>query len=87
MPDADAVFAAIEGGGTTFVCAIAKGDPDNIIERVEFATTTPEETIAKCAAFLRARAYDALGVATFGPVDLRRGSPTYGFITTTPKPG
>ena len=39
------------------------------------------------AAWLKTRRYDALGVATFGPVDLDPASPTYGYITTTPKPG
>eukprot|EP00964_Phaeocystis_antarctica_P139630 scaffold104426_cov58-Phaeocystis_antarctica.AAC.2 len=39
------------------------------------------------AAWLKTRRYDALGVATFGPVDLNPASPTYGYITTTPKPG
>jgi fructokinase len=29
----------------------------------------------------------ALGVASFGPIDYRRGSPRYGWITSTPKPG
>ena len=39
------------------------------------------------AAWLKTRRYDALGVAPFGPVDLDPASPTYGYITTTPKPG
>lgn len=29
----------------------------------------------------------AVGIASFGPVDLDPRSPTFGFITTTPKPG
>ena len=127
------VYAACEGGGTTFVVAIAHDDPTNVVERAEFKTTTPAETIGKCcgewpapatatpprrrhpatdersqtstrrdrclaadprrassppsAAWLATRRYDALGVATFGPVDLDPASPTYGYITTTPKPG
>ena len=42
------VFAACEGGGTTFVVAIAHDDPTNIVERAEFKTTSPAETIGKC---------------------------------------
>uniref|UniRef100_A0A7S0P2Y6 fructokinase n=1 Tax=Calcidiscus leptoporus TaxID=127549 RepID=A0A7S0P2Y6_9EUKA len=81
------MLAAVEGGGTSFVVAIACGEPSNVIEREEFPTTTPEETIKRVTTWLSARHYDALGVATFGPVDLNTASPTYGFITTTPKPG
>eukprot|EP00629_Pelagomonadales_sp_RCC1024_P017806 CAMPEP_0119282660 /NCGR_PEP_ID=MMETSP1329-20130426/27086_1 /TAXON_ID=114041 /ORGANISM="Genus nov. species nov., Strain RCC1024" /LENGTH=315 /DNA_ID=CAMNT_0007283323 /DNA_START=84 /DNA_END=1027 /DNA_ORIENTATION=+ len=80
-------LAAVEGGGTTFVCAIAVDKPDNIVERVSFPTTTPAETLGKCREWLAARSFDSLGVATFGPVDPTRGSPTYGRITETPKPG
>ena len=29
----------------------------------------------------------ALGIAAFGPIDLNKRSKTYGFVTTTPKPG
>lgn len=42
------VYAALEGGGTTFVVAIAHDDPTNIVERAEFKTTSPAETIGKC---------------------------------------
>jgi fructokinase len=77
-------LAAVEGGGTSFVVAIARS-PTDVLERAEFKTTTPEETLGQCCAWLKEREYDALGVASFGPVDLEKGSPTYGFITTTPK--
>ena len=79
------VLAAVEGGGTTYVVAIAKDKPENIIERASFPTTTPEETLAKCKAWLAQRSFDALGIATFGPVDPRTSSKTYGHITKTPK--
>jgi fructokinase len=85
-------YAGVEGGGTTWVCAIAEGNEcDNIVARAEFPTTTPEETLAHVRAWLDARAaekpFDALGVATFGPVDLDVASETYGYITHSPKPG
>jgi len=82
------MLAAVEGGGTTWVVAIARGtDPSTIVERAEFPTTSPAETLKQCCDWLAKRSYDALGVACFGPVDLQPGSPTYGYITTTPKPG
>jgi len=81
-------FAAVEGGGTTFVAAIAAGEPLEIVERAEFPTTcTPSDTLIPVAEWLAARTYDALGVACFGPVDLDKNSPTWGFVTTTPKAG
>ncbi|KAL1515207.1 hypothetical protein AB1Y20_004268 [Prymnesium parvum] len=80
-------LAAVEGGGTTWVVAIAVGQPDNIVERAEFPTTTPDETLGRCVDWLRQFEFDSIGVASFGPVDLRPTSPTYGYITTTPKPG
>ena len=39
------------------------------------------------AAQLRLGNIAALGVGAFGPLDLRPGSPTFGFITSTPKKG
>jgi fructokinase len=79
-------LAAVEGGGTTFVVAIAS-DPTTVLERAEFPTTTPKDTLRKCCEWLASRHYDALGVACFGPLDLKPDSPTFGYITTTPKPG
>lgn len=57
--------------------------------RAEFATTTPRETLATIREWIEANAreVDAIGVATFGPVDVRVDRDTYGYITTTPKPG
>ena len=57
-------LAAVEGGGTTFVVAIAHDEPTNIVERAEFPTTTPAETLGKCCQWLSTRTYDSLGVAT-----------------------
>ncbi len=89
-PVAHHVFGAIEGGGTKFVL-LAGADPEHIVERAVVPTTTPKETIAACVDFfvrLKARyALAGLGVACFGPVDLNPTSRTYGYVTTTPKPG
>jgi fructokinase len=51
-------------------------------------TTLPQETISRAVAFFeRAGPVDAIGIGSFGPIDRRPGSPTWGRITTTPKPG
>ena len=84
------LFGAIEAGGTKFVCAIGSSPADVRAETV-IPTTTPEETISRAIAFFqentRRGRLAAIGVGSFGPVDLNPASPTYGFITTTPKVG
>jgi fructokinase len=77
-------FGGIEAGGTKFICGIGSG-PENL-HRIEFPTTATRETISRAIAFFREHTVAALGIACFGPVDLTKGSPTYGHITSTPKP-
>lgn len=80
------LYGGIEAGGTKFVCAVGTG-PDDLRASVQFPTTTPQETLGQAVDFFKAQGrLDAVGVAAFGPLDLRPGSPTYGHITTTPKP-
>jgi fructokinase len=84
------LFGGIEAGGTKFVCLVGNG-PDQLIEEKRFPTTTPDETIEKVIEFFSPYANRgelvAIGIASFGPVDLNPASATYGYITTTPKPG
>jgi fructokinase len=58
---------------------------------IRFETTTPRETIQKAIEFLsdhhEQTPLTAVGIASFGPLDLHRDSPTFGHVTTTPKPG
>lgn len=80
------MLAAIEAGGTKFVCAV--GDENgNIVERVQIPTTVPEETIGKVIEFFKGYSIEAIGIGSFGPIDINQESPTYGYITSTPKPG
>ena len=85
------VYGAIEGGGTKFNCLVATG-PDHILEETRIPTTTPEETLAAVIEFYQqyeqksGEKITSFGVACFGPVDLNEKSPTFGSITTTPKP-
>eukprot|EP00045_Choanoeca_perplexa_P008166 m.74853 g.74853 ORF g.74853 m.74853 type:complete len:318 (+) comp14385_c1_seq3:205-1158(+) len=80
------VYAGVEGGGTTWRAAIAIGDPSNIQERQTFPTTTPEETLTAIRKWLDQRDFDALGIASFGPIEPNKERPLYGHITSTPKP-
>ena len=78
------LYGSIEAGGTKFVCAV--GDEElTILERVSFPTTTPEETMAQVIAFFQQYELAAIGIGSFGPIDVHRDSPTYGYITSTPK--
>lgn len=85
------MFGGLEAGGTKFVCVIGSG-PDDIRASERIPVTTPAETIPAAIAFFR-RALDsdtglsAIGIGSFGPVELRPTHPAYGHITTTPKPG
>ena len=80
------LVGGIEAGGTKFVCALGTGATD-LRATARFPTTTPEETLERCIAFFRDHAdpVAAIGIACFGPIDLQPASPTYGYITMTPK--
>ena len=82
------LVAAIEAGGTKFVCAIGHGPED--IEEVRFPTTCPEETISRSIEFFidaqeRKGKVNAIGIGTFGPADVNPESATFGHIKNTPK--
>ena len=80
-------LGALETGGTTCVCAVGTG-PDDIRAQDRFPTTGPDEVIERATRFFRqAGPIAALGIGAFGPVDLHASSPTWGHVTTTPKPG
>jgi fructokinase len=81
-------YGGIEAGGTKFVCAVGSG-PENIMDEIRFPTTKPAETIQRACDFFAPHVSElcCIGLGSFGPVDLDPASATYGFITTTPKPG
>ena len=81
------MFGAIEAGGTKFVCAVGTGPED--IKTIQIPTTNPEETVGNAVGFFRkAKApIQAIGIGSFGPIDLHLESPAFGTITSTPKPG
>lgn len=85
------VIAALEAGGTKFNCALLDTEL-NLIVQAAFETTTPAHTLAAVRDFFREtvaahnKQLIAMGIASFGPIDLMADSPTYGYITTTPKP-
>jgi fructokinase len=84
------LLGGIEAGGTKFVCVIGTG-PDDIRAMTRFPTTTPEQTVGQVVEFFhnerKATPVSAIGIGSFGPLDLNPASPTYGYIMSTPKPG
>jgi fructokinase len=84
------VYAGIEAGGTKFICAVGNR-PDNLRCMTRLATTTPASTLRKVLDFftseMKKGPIKAIGIGSFGPLDLDPSSPTCGYITATPKPG
>jgi fructokinase len=81
------LYGGIEAGGTKWVCAVGSG-PSDMRGTTTFPTTEPDETIARAVDFFAQNgSLEAVGIGSFGPIDTRRSSQSFGFITTTPKPG
>lgn len=85
-----AIFAGVELGGTKCIAVLAR-EPHEIIARETVPTTSPEETLAALETILlrwrETQDFSALGIASFGPVDLHPDSPTWGHVLNTTKPG
>ncbi len=87
------VYGGIEGGGTKFNCVIGT-DPNHVLATHTIPTTDPQSTLDAVTRFFQQALQDhkdvelvAVGVGSFGPIDLNPTSATYGYITTTPKSG
>lgn len=82
------LYGGLELGGTKCVCTLARSQEEIVDQRV-IPTTTPAETMGAIEALLAEWQAEhglcSLGIASFGPVDLDRASPTYGHITSTTK--
>lgn len=91
MHDTRRLYGAIEAGGTKFICAI--GDENGeIVDETRIETRDPRATLTDVCRYFDGATREstslmALGVGAFGPLDLRPSSPTFGFMTSTPKPG
>src|SRR5690348_8109280 len=75
------MLGAIEAGGTKFICGVGSGPDD--LETIQIPTTSPTATVEQAVAFFCSHApLRAVGIGSFGPVDLKSGH-----IASTPKPG
>jgi fructokinase len=94
LPSAESgasLLAGVELGGTKILCLLGTG-PDDVRRTARIDVREPASTLAEAVAFFRGAASEgvvprAVGIGSFGPVDLSAGSPTWGHITSTPKPG
>lgn len=86
------MYGGIELGGTKVVVVVGTA-PDAIVATERIPVTTPAETLPRAIDALRTgeaaagRSLHAIGVGSFGPLELRPGHPDHGRIVTTPKPG
>lgn len=85
------LYGCIEAGGTKFVVGVASA-PDDIRETARFDTISPDETIGATVEYLRQAqlrhgTLRAVGIASFGPLELDRTAPDWGYITATTKAG
>lgn len=82
------MFGAVEAGGTKFVLGIGPA-PGQMAAQATIPTRSPAETLEAAAQWFGAvgAPLAAIGIASFGPVELDRASPRWGHITETAKPG
>lgn len=93
-PDANMeppLLAGVELGGTKIVFTLGTG-PDTILESHRIATGEAKPTLAAIEdvldGWLRSHpSVAAIGLASFGPLELDPAAPDYGSITRTTKPG
>lgn len=77
-------LGALEAGGTKMVCAVGN-EKGEIFDKISIPTQTPQDSMPKMTAYFKENNIEALGIGSFGPIDLHKKSPTYGYITSTPK--
>jgi len=80
------VLGVVEIGGTKTDVAFGS-TPGDLSRPVRITTTSPAETLDSVVDFFSSHPVTAIGVSSFGPLDLDRSSATYGSIVATPKPG
>lgn len=80
------LVGSIEAGGTKFVCAVGD-DNYNIVDKHYFLTEDPEVTLTKVTKYFKNFDIKALGIASFGPLELRKDNSKFGYIMASPKLG
>lgn len=83
------LIGGIEAGGTKIICGVGevRDGKIRILSEMRFPTTTAAQVLPEIVNWFRQYSIEALGIASFGPLDLKKNSPTYGYIKATPKKG
>ena len=79
-------LGTLEAGGTKMVLSVGN-ENNELLEQTSIPTETPAKTIPAMVEWFKSKDIIALGIGSFGPVDLNPKSQTYGYITSTPKQG
>ena len=77
-------IGALEAGGTKMLLGIFE-ETGKELARLSLPTLTPEVTVPLMQDFFRRHEIDALGIGSFGPLELNPAAFNYGYITSTPK--
>lgn len=80
------VIGAIEAGGTKFICGVGN-EHGEITDKISFPTDAPEITLKQVIDYFKDKQVEAIGIGSFGPINIDQESSQYGYVTTTPKPG
>ena len=78
------LLGALEAGGTKMICSMGN-EQWQIVDRVSIPTGQPQQTLKDIAAYFMARRPQAVGIGSFGPLQLNPGKTAYGSLTSTPK--
>ena len=77
-------LGGLEARGSKMICAVGTED-GVLLDQIIIPTRGPKETMEDVIAYFRDKEIEALGIASFGPVDIHKSSDTYGYILDTPK--
>lgn len=77
-------LGGLEARGSKMICAVGTED-GVLLDQTIIPTRGPKETMEDVIAYFRDKEIEALGIASFGPVDIHKNSDTYGYILDTPK--
>lgn len=80
------LLGSVEAGGTKFVCAVGN-ENYQVKDQVVIPTTSREETMTKVGEYFKQFNIEAISIASFGPIEIRKTASNYGYITSTPKKG
>ncbi len=83
----DTFVGSIEAGGTKFILGVQNVQTGETVATKRVPTTTPAETLAACRDFFKENPVKAIGIGSFGPIDIDPKSATFGYISKTPKAG